>query len=94
MTYGQLADLLRSGVPLLRALTVVENQTSQAGLKAILEEVRRQVEDGKTLADAMVRFQPVLGEMAVSMVRAGGEGGFLEEALSSRRRNSPKARTT
>ena len=30
----------------------------------------------------MVRFQNVLGEMAVSMVRAGSEGGFLEEALT------------
>ena len=82
VTYGQLADLLRSGVPLLRALTVVENQTSQPGLKSILEDIRRQVEDGKTLADAMIRFQNVLGEMAVSMVRAGSEGGFLEEALT------------
>ena len=82
MTYGQLADLLRSGVPLLRALTVVEKQTSQPGLRSIMEDIRRQVEDGKTLADAMIRFQNVLGEMAVSMVRAGGEGGFLEEALT------------
>ena len=57
-------------------------QTSHAGLKAVLEDIHRQVEDGSTLADAMGRFQPVFGEMAVSMVRAGGEGGFLEEALS------------
>lgn len=81
-TYGQLADLLRSGVPLLRAIIVVENQSSHPGLKAILGEIHRRVEDGATLADAMGRFQDVLGEMAVSMVRAGGEGGFLEEALS------------
>ncbi len=81
-TYSQLADLLRSGVPLLRSLDVIQKQTSHAGLKVILEDVHRRVEDGSTLADAMSRFQPVLGEMAVSMVRAGGEGGFLEEALS------------
>jgi general secretion pathway protein F/type IV pilus assembly protein PilC len=82
VTYGQLADLLRSGVPLLRALDVVVNQTSHAGLKAILTEIHRRVEDGNTLADAMARFQGVLSEMAVSMVRAGSEGGFLEEALA------------
>ena len=82
VTYGQLADLLRSGVPLLRSLEVIEKQTSHAGLKAILGEIHRRVEDGSTLADAMAHFQPVLGEMAVSMVRAGGEGGFLEEALA------------
>jgi len=80
--YGQLADLLRSGVPLLRSLEVVERQSSHAGLKAILSEIHRRVEDGSTLADAMARFENILGEMAVSMVRAGGEGGFLEEALA------------
>ena len=82
MAYGQMADLLRSGVPLLRAIDVVEKQASHAGLKAILTEIHRRVEDGSTLANAMARFEPVLGEMAVSMVRAGGEGGFLEEALA------------
>ncbi|MGD0898928.1 MAG: type II secretion system F family protein [Thermoguttaceae bacterium] len=80
--YGQLADLLRSGVPLLRSIEVLGNQTSHAALKSVLGEVHRQVEDGASLADAMGHFQALFGEMAVSMVRAGGEGGFLEEALS------------
>ncbi len=82
VAFGQMADLLRSGVPLLRAIDVVEKQASHPGLRAVLEEIHRRVEDGSTLADAMARFQNVLGEMAVSMVRAGGEGGFLEEALA------------
>jgi len=81
-TFGQLADLLRSGVPLLRALDVLRRQTSHAGLKEVLGQVHRQVEQGATLAQAMSRYRRVFGEMAVSMVRAGGEGGFLEEALS------------
>ncbi|HUT92325.1 MAG TPA: type II secretion system F family protein [Thermoguttaceae bacterium] len=81
-TYGQLADLLRSGVPLLRALEVLRRQTSHAGLKEVLCQVHRGVEEGSTLAQAMNRHRRVFGEMAVSMVRAGGEGGFLEEALS------------
>ena len=82
IAYSQLADLLRSGVPLLRAIDVLGKQTSHPGLKAILGEVHRRVEDGSTLADAMERFEGVLGEMSVSMIRAGGEGGFLEEALA------------
>lgn len=82
VVYGQLADLMRSGVSLLRALDVVEKQVSHAGLKAVLGEVHRRVEDGSTLADAMGHFEPVFGEMAIHMVHAGGEGGFLEEALS------------
>ena len=75
VTYSQLADLLRSGVPLLRALEVIEKQTSHAGLKAVLGEVHRRVEDGSTLADAMARFQPVLGEMAVTWSMPAARAG-------------------
>lgn len=79
--YSQLAALLKSGVPLLKSIAVVRDQTSNKNLKAIMEEVYRRVEDGATLADAIARFPRAFSEMAVNMVRAGGEGGFLEEAL-------------
>ena len=81
-TYGQMADLLRSGVPLLRSLEVLEKQTSHAGLTHVLGQMHRQIEDGATMAEAMDRFERIFGEMTVSMIRAGGEGGFLEEAFS------------
>ena len=80
-TYAQLAGLLRSGVPLLRSLQVLKDQTSSAALTEVLSEVHRNVEEGSTLAEAMTRHPRAFGEMAVSMVRAGGEGGFLEDAL-------------
>jgi len=79
--FGQLADLLRSGVPLLRSLEVLKKQASHAGLVEVLERVRSDVQEGKPLAEAMARHPRVFGEMSVSMVRAGTEGGFLEEAL-------------
>jgi type II secretory pathway component PulF len=82
VSYSQLADLLRSGVPLLRSLEVIQKQASHAGLKQVLEEVQRRVSDGSTLSDAMGKFPNLFGEMAISMIRAGGEGGFLEEALT------------
>jgi len=81
-TYSQMADLLRSGVPLLRTLEVLRNQTTHARLSRVLGDVHKRVEDGATLAEAMSRYREVFGNMAVSMVRAGGEGGFLEEALA------------
>jgi general secretion pathway protein F/type IV pilus assembly protein PilC len=81
VTYSQLADLLKSGVPLLRALDVIRRQTSHRVLDEVLGQVYRQVEQGSTLAHAMLQFPTVFGEMATSMIRAGGEGGFLEEAL-------------
>lgn len=79
--YSQLADLLRSGVPLLRALDVLRRQSSRPAMVEVISQVHHQVEEGATLAEAMGRFPRVFGEMAISMVRAGGEGGFLEEAL-------------
>jgi len=80
--YGQLADLLGSGVPLLRSISVLMRQTAHSGLKEVLQEVHHHVEDGATLAEAMGRFPRIFGEMSISMIRAGGEGGFLEEALT------------
>ena len=80
-TYSQLASLLRSGVPLLRSIHVLRHQTSNARLNEVLDDVHRRVEDGSTLAEAMGRYPRVFSEMAINMVRAGGEGGFLEDAL-------------
>ena len=79
--YTQLADLLRSGVPLLRSLELLERQTSQVTLKHVIQDVKEQVADGTRLAEAMRRHPRVFGELAVSMVRAGEEGGFMEDVL-------------
>ncbi len=80
--YSQLADLLRGGVPLLRALKILHDQTSNANLRFVLDNVYRRVETGETLAEAMSRFEIAFGEMGIQMVRAGSEGGFLEESLT------------
>src|SRR5262245_7935972 len=79
--YSQLADLLKSGVPLLRSLEILERQSSQPALSAVLKEVRTQVADGTSLADAMTQHPRTFTELATSMVRAGQEGGFLEDVL-------------
>lgn len=79
--YSQLADLLRSGVPLLRSMDLLERQTKRGAMKLVLNDVRDQVADGTPLATAMNRHPRVFGELAVSMVRAGEEGGFLEDVL-------------
>jgi general secretion pathway protein F/type IV pilus assembly protein PilC len=79
--YGQLSDLLRSGVPLLRSLEILERQSVQPALAEVLHAVREQVADGKTLADAMREHPRAFDDLTVSMVRAGQEGGFLEDVL-------------
>ncbi len=79
--YAQLADLLRAGVPLLRSLEILERQCSQPALGETLREVRGRVADGTSLADALAQHTRAFTELAVSMVRAGQEGGFLEDVL-------------
>lgn len=79
--YNQLAALLRSGVPMMRSLTVISTQATKPALKAVLEDVKARVEEGEPLSEAMARYPRVFNDMAVNMVRAGAEGGFLEDAL-------------
>jgi len=79
--YAQLADLIHSGVPMLRSLDILERQSSQAALSEVLREVRARVADGMGLSEAMAQHPRAFDELAVSMVRAGQEGGFLEDVL-------------
>jgi general secretion pathway protein F/type IV pilus assembly protein PilC len=80
-TYSQLSALLGSGVPLLRSLEVIREQTPHKNLAVVLEDVHSRVQEGATLADAMARHPRAFGELATSIIRAGGEGGFMEDAL-------------
>lgn len=79
--YSQLADLLHAGVPLLRSLELLERQSTNPTQQSVLRDVRARVADGTGLAQAMAYHPNVFNELGVSMIRAGQEGGFLEEVL-------------
>ncbi|MEI8214199.1 MAG: type II secretion system F family protein [Planctomycetota bacterium] len=80
--YGQLASLLRSGVPMLKALSVLSQQSgSSKTLRNAIAEIKARVEEGESLPDAMARYPRIFNDMAINMSRAGSEGGFLEDAL-------------
>lgn len=80
--YTQLSSLLRSGVPMLRSLTVLSNQSGASRtLRNAISEIKSRVEEGEALGEAMARYPRIFNEMSVNMVRAGSEGGFLEDAL-------------
>jgi len=79
--FSQMADLLRAGVPLLRCIEILEKQSANQSLSNILREVHAKVADGTTLADALAQYPRAFSELSVSMVRAGQEGGFLEDVL-------------
>ncbi len=81
-TLGQLADLIRAGVPLLRALRLLGRGKSHALMASIWNEVADAVADGTSLADAMAQHPGAFGDVHTAMVRAGEQGGFLDDVLA------------
>jgi type IV pilus assembly protein PilC len=77
----QLATMIASGLSLLRALYILEDQTTSKKLKATIVAVRQDVEVGTSLSIAMGKHPAVFNDLFVSMVRAGEVGGNLEEVL-------------
>ena len=74
--YAQMASLLRAGVPMIRSLNVLSEQSSDAVLKEVILEIRGRVEEGEPIGDSMARYPEIFSDMACNMVRAGTEGGF------------------
>jgi type IV pilus assembly protein PilC len=77
----QLATMVSSGMAIMRALHVLETQTESKVLRETIGAVRRDVEAGLLLSDALARHPKVFGPLYVAMVRAGETGGVLEECL-------------
>ncbi|MGB9698221.1 MAG: type II secretion system F family protein [Thermodesulfobacteriota bacterium] len=77
----QLSTLYKAGLPLLSGLESILEQTENRKLKTILEKVKRQVEGGSTLSEAMARHSQAFPLVYVNMVRAGETSGMLGEAL-------------
>jgi len=77
----QFATLIGSGMPMLRTLYTLEDQTEDETIKSALGGLRRDVEAGSSLADAMERRPDVFNKLFRSMVRSGESSGRLEEAL-------------
>jgi type IV pilus assembly protein PilC len=77
----QLATMVQSGMSLLRALYVIEEQTESDKLREVWVEVRKDVEAGLALSDALKKHPDVFNELYVAMVQAGETGGILDQTL-------------
>jgi type IV pilus assembly protein PilC len=77
----QLATMISSGLSILRALYVLEEQTENKFLKETIVQVRKDVEAGLSLSSAMEAHPKVFNPLFVAMTRAGEAGGLLEESL-------------
>ncbi|MGH2982373.1 MAG: type II secretion system F family protein [Solirubrobacterales bacterium] len=77
----QFATLIESGMPMLRALHTLEDQTENEMLEHAVASVRKDIEAGSSLAQAMERHPKVFDKLYTSLVRSGESSGQLESAL-------------
>ncbi|MFK7960529.1 MAG: type II secretion system F family protein [Phycisphaerales bacterium] len=80
--YRQMGDLLRAGVPLLRALRLLGRGKADPRLAAVMGRLADAVSEGQPLAEAMQAEVGVFPDVHVAMVRAGERGGFLEPVFA------------
>ena len=77
----QLATMVSSGMTILRALFVLEEQTETKKLKTVIVDVRKDVEAGLSFSVALARHPKVFSPLFIAMIRAGEIGGVLEDSL-------------
>ncbi len=78
----QLSTLSEAGIPVVRALTILEGQTRPGPFKDILAELAEEVSGGTPLSEAMAKHTGCFDELYSSMVRAGEAAGILDRILT------------
>lgn len=77
-----LSGMLKAGLSLSRALSVLKKQTKNKKLSSVLTSVATDIDSGETFSSALAKFPNVFSKLFVSMTRAGEESGNLSGALS------------
>jgi type IV pilus assembly protein PilC len=77
----QLATMINAGVPLVRSLATLQNQTESEIFKTHISEVSKDVESGTNFADSLAKHPSVFSPVYINMVAAGEAAGILDEIL-------------
>jgi type IV pilus assembly protein PilC len=77
----QLATLINAGLPIVRSLHILSEQTGNQQLKNVVVQVRKDVEAGLSLSEALEKHPEVFSRLYVEMVKAGEIGGMLDGVL-------------
>lgn len=78
----QLATLIDAGLPIMRSLSILQEQVESVVFKEKIAMMSRDIESGSSLSDAMAKHPKVFNKLYVNMVRAGEIGGVLEAVLN------------
>ena len=79
----QLSSLVRSGVPMLRALVLISEQTENRVIKGVVCSLEENVKDGKMLSDAMRSYPYIFDNLYLNVVKAGERSGTLDVVLDT-----------
>jgi type IV pilus assembly protein PilC len=77
----QFATMVNSGLPILRALAILADQTESKELQKAIVGVRIDVEHGSSLSGGMSKFPKAFNDLYIAMVKSGETGGMLDEVL-------------
>ena len=77
----QFATMVNSGLPILRALAILADQTESKELASVLTVVRLDVEQGSSLSGAMTKHPKAFNDLYIAMVKSGETGGVLDDVL-------------
>jgi len=76
------ATMINAGVTVVRCLSVLQEQTTNPNLRAMIADIRTEVEGGNSLSGAMAKYSRTFSNLAIGLVRAGEVGGVLDETLN------------
>ena len=77
----QLASLLKAGVPILRALAIISEQSDSVQLKSVLASIHRAVKEGAPFSSVLIKYPSVFSQLYVAMIRTGEDSGALSQVL-------------
>ncbi len=77
----QFSTMINSGLSLIRALTILHEQTENKQLMEAIDQIRQDVEAGGSLSQAMAKHGKIFPPLFIAMVRAGEAAGMLDEVL-------------
>jgi len=77
----QLSTLVSSSVPIVQSLSILESQIENKNFARVISLIRKDIESGLSISDAMAKYPDVFSELYVSMIRAGEVGGVLDTIL-------------
>ncbi|HEU4677340.1 MAG TPA: type II secretion system F family protein, partial [Candidatus Paceibacterota bacterium] len=81
MMTRNLSSMLKAGLPLSRALSVIERQSKNPRLKSTLASIRESIAKGEPFFEALKKFPETFSPLYVAMVRAGEESGGMVDTL-------------